>query len=60
MTCAKEHCNCPALNCKFHGDCYPCIMKHKSKDALPFCLFEDSNGDKSLEHFYHKLKERFE
>jgi len=29
-------------------------------DGLPFCLFEDNDGDKSLENFYKKLKERFE
>ncbi len=29
-------------------------------DSLPFCLFPDNGGDKSIENYYRKLKARFE
>ena len=32
-------------------------MKHKATDSLPYCLFPDNDGDKSLKHFYEKLGE---
>ncbi|MCL2593437.1 MAG: hypothetical protein FWD82_08760 [Defluviitaleaceae bacterium] len=61
MACksAKE-CACPKTSCENHSNCCDCIVKHKNTDSLPFCLFLDNNGDKSLKSFYDKLKERFE
>lgn len=59
MSCAK-HCTCPKTTCANHKKCCECIVKHKNTDSLPFCLFEDNEGSKSLESYYHKLKERFE
>jgi len=29
-------------------------------DSLPFCLFLNNEGDKSVANYYKKLKERFE
>jgi len=36
------------------------VIKHKETDSLPFCLFLDNGGDKSLANYYRKLKERFD
>jgi len=36
------------------------VVKHKETDSLPFCLFLDNEGDKSITNYYRKLKERFE
>jgi hypothetical protein len=36
------------------------VIKHKETDSLPFCLFLDNDGDKSLANFYKTLKKRFE
>jgi hypothetical protein len=59
MSCVKE-CACPKTTCPNHKKCCACVIKHKETDSLPFCLFLDNDGDKSLENFYRKLKERFE
>lgn len=48
---------CPKTTCKNNGNCKDCIMKHKATDSLPYCLFPDNDGDKSLKHFYEKLGE---
>jgi hypothetical protein len=53
-------CPCPKKTCPNNGICCACIAKHKDTDSLPFCLFSDNDGDKSLKNFYNKLKERFE
>ena len=47
-------------NCPNNGRCCACVIKHKETDSLPFCLFLDNDGDKSLENYFRKLKERFE
>ena len=39
---------CPKTTCKNNGNCKDCIMKHKATDSLPYCLFPDNDGDKSL------------
>jgi hypothetical protein len=36
------------------------VIKHRDTDSLPFCLFLDNDGDKSMKNLYIKLKERFE
>jgi hypothetical protein len=36
------------------------VVKHRETDSLPFCLFPDNSGSKSIESYYRKLKERFE
>lgn len=53
-------CPCPKTTCPNHKNCFACVIKHKVTDSLPFCLFPDNDGDKSLENFYKKLKERFD
>ena len=31
--------SCPSLKCKWHGNCYECVMMHKvHKKHLPSCL----------------------
>ena len=61
MNCtnAKE-CACPKKSCPNNGKCCECIIKHKNTDSLPFCLFSDNDGDKSVGNYYKKLKVRFE
>ncbi len=60
MTCqiAKD-CPCPKHTCANHGICCQCIVKHKDTDSLPYCLFLDNDGDKSVANYYSKLKQRF-
>lgn len=57
-----EYCSdcCPKTSCKNNGNCQACVKKHRDTDSLPYCLFPDNDGNKSLRHFYEKLKERFE
>jgi hypothetical protein len=43
-----------------HGKCCDCVIKHRNTDSLPFCLFPDNDGDKSMMNLYRKLKGRFE
>jgi hypothetical protein len=60
MDCKNvTECPCPKTTCQNHGRCCVCIVKHKETDSLPFCLFIDNDGDKSIENYYRKLKERF-
>jgi len=60
MSCANvKECPCPKNSCPNHGICCKCVVKHKVTDSLPFCLFPDNGGDKSLANYYQKLKERF-
>jgi hypothetical protein len=35
------------------------VIKHRETDSLPFCLFLDNDGDKSVENYFRKLQERF-
>jgi len=61
MACDNEfECPCPKTACANHGKCCACVVNHKNTDSLPFCLFLDNGGDKSLRNFYMKLKERFD
>jgi len=61
MNCPNViECACPKKTCKNYGKCCACVIKHKLTDSLPYCLFLDNGGDKSLQNFYRKLKERFE
>ena len=53
-------CACPKKTCPNNGQCCACVVKHKETDSLPFCLFLENNGDKSLANFYKNLKKRFE
>ena len=55
-----KECACPNTECKNNGRCCACVISHKNTDSLPFCLFLDSDGDKSIKNYYLKLKERFE
>jgi hypothetical protein len=59
--CTKTiDCACPKTECPRHGDCSACVKNHRESDSLPFCMFMDNDGDKSLKSYYLKLKERFE
>ena len=61
MNCVNvKECVCPKKTCENNGNCCRCVIKHRNTDSLPYCLFLDNGGDKSLENFYRKLKERFE
>ena len=54
---------CPNVKkcaCPNNGKCCACVIKHKETDSLPYCLFPDNEGDKSLSNFYKMLKTRFE
>ncbi len=55
----KRECPCPKTTCANHGKCCACVVKHRTTDSLPFCLFPDNSGDKSVENFYRTLKGRF-
>lgn len=59
MSTAKD-CPCPKTGCQNHKNCYNCILKHNATDSLPFCIFPDNDGDKSIANYYRKLKARFE
>ena len=61
MNCVNvKECACPKTSCANHGKCCDCVIKHRETDSLPFCLFLDNDGDKSVENYYRKIKERFE
>jgi len=61
MSCSDvKECTCPKKTCKNHGKCHACVIKHRETDSLPYCLFPNNDGDKSLRNFHRKLKERFE
>jgi len=61
MACKNvKECICPKKTCKNNGVCCACVIKHKETDSLPFCLFPNNDGDKSINNYYNKLKERFE
>ena len=61
MSCPNvAGCNCPKATCPNHKKCCACVVKHKETDSLPFCLFPNNSGDKSVVSYYRKLKERFE
>ncbi len=55
----NENCECPNTSCKEHGICSECIKKHNSKQSMVHCVFPDSNGDRSIKHYYEVLKARF-
>lgn len=61
MNCPNvTECACPKKTCPNNGKCCSCVVKHRDTDSLPFCLFLDNGGDKSVENYYRKRKERFE
>ena len=61
MACPSvTDCVCPKKTCANNGKCCACVVKHRETDSLPFCLFLDNGGDKSLKNFYHALQARFE
>jgi len=53
-------CACPKTTCPNHKKCVECVIKHRETDSVPFCLFLNNDGDKSMANLYRKLKERFE
>ena len=61
MSCSNvTECPCPKTTCAHYKKCCACIAAHNEKDGLPFCLFPDSEGSKSMENLYKKLKKRFD
>lgn len=58
--CNKNECPCPKTTCSHHKKCCACVVKHRETDSLPFCLFLDNDGDKSVKNYYAKLTQRFE
>jgi len=61
MPCVSvKECSCPKESCPNYKKCCACITKHRETDSLPFCLFLNNDGDKSVQNYYKKLKERFE
>lgn len=61
MSCKDVNvCVCPKKTCENNGKCRACVKKHRETDSLPYCLFQDNDGDKSIKKYYEKLKERFE
>ncbi|MDR2888838.1 MAG: hypothetical protein LBV33_03240 [Lachnospiraceae bacterium] len=61
MNCANvKECACPKRSCVNNGKCCACVIKHRESDSLPFCLFPDNEGDKSMKNMYKKLQIRFE
>ncbi|WP_455654788.1 hypothetical protein [Phascolarctobacterium sp.] len=61
MNCLKvKECACIKQSCKNHELCCQCVEKYRKTDSLPYCLFLDNEGDKSVANYYKKLKERFE
>lgn len=60
MACQNvKECICPKKSCPNHGKCCDCVIKHRTTDSLPFCLFPDNGGDKSNRNHYEVLKKRF-
>ncbi len=61
MKCENvKECACPNTSCSSHGLCCSCVVKHRNTDSLPHCLFPNNEGNKKVESYYKKLKERFE
>ena len=61
MICKSvKECTCPVTTCQNYGKCCACVFKHRTTDSLPFCLFPDNDGDKSVDNYYQKLKKRYE
>jgi len=61
MRCENvKECACPKTECENNGKCCACVIKHRDTDSVPFCLFLNNEGDKSMVNMYRKLKERFE
>lgn len=39
ISCGEQHCTCPKLSCKYHGNCLVCVAIHRGHgNHLPFCL----------------------
>jgi len=59
MRYKNKECLCPNKECPRNGICGACVKNHRETDSLPFCLFTDNDGDKSIKNFYEKLKKKF-
>ena len=58
MSCESKHgCPCPK-DCVNHAKCCDCVAKHRGMDQVPYCIYPNE-GVKSIESFYHSLKEKF-
>ena len=61
MACENiEKCACPSTTCSNHGKCCACVLQHKLTNSLPYCLFPNNKGSKSVKSYYLSLKERFD
>ncbi len=59
MCITDEECLCPKRTCKNHGKCSECVKKHRDTDSLPYCLFPENGGDKSILNYFKYLSVRF-
>jgi hypothetical protein len=59
MSCPKE-CPCVKTDCPNHKKCCACINHHREIETMPYCLFLDRDGEKSMKSLYLKLKGKFE
>lgn len=46
MSCNKEKCTCPEIDCDNYGKCCKCINSHKDKNSLVHCMREIANKNK--------------
>lgn len=61
MPCPNvKECMCSKTTCTNYGKCCDFVIKHRTTDSLPYCLFPDNDGDKSNRNHYEVLKKRFE
>ncbi|MCL2848124.1 MAG: hypothetical protein FWE13_05205 [Firmicutes bacterium] len=61
ITCRNiKKCACLKVECVNHSKCCACVVKHRETDSLPYCLFLDNGGDKSVANYYEVLKKRFQ
>jgi len=60
MKCPNvAECACPKIECPNYGKCCSCVKKHRDTESLPFCLFVDNDGDKSIHNYFLKLKKKW-
>jgi len=55
MSCGKM-CICPKTTCANYGKCCECVAKHRGTDSLPFCMFPNNGGDKSVTNYNESVK----
>jgi hypothetical protein len=47
MSCENvKECRCPSVDCENHAQCCLCVVNHRGKDKLPFCLRPQPTDEK--------------